>query len=72
MWTNLIFKVPLTTSECSFPFISLLDPYLMIGIAEVDFCEDFGQVKAIEHLGDEGEREAIFDGNLVQPPIIHN
>ena len=44
----------------------------MVGVAQVDFREDLGFVEPIEHLRYEGERVAIFDCDLVEPPKVHD
>ena len=42
-----VFKVSFSTPECRFPFMSFLNPYLMISIPQIHFCEYFGRIEAI-------------------------
>ena len=44
----------------------------MTSVSQVNFCEDLGEVEAVQHLRYEGEGEPVFDGNPVQTPVIDN
>ena len=67
---HLIFKVPFSASECCFPLIALIDPNLVVGVAQVDFGEDLGFVEPIQHFRYEGEGIAIFYCDFVETPIV--
>ena len=42
----------------------------MIGVAQIDLCEDLCAVETIEHLRYEGEGETIFDSDLIETPVV--
>ena len=42
-----VFKVSFSTPECCLPFMTFLNPYLMISIPQIYFCEYFGGIEAI-------------------------
>ena len=67
---HLVFEMPLPAPECCLPLIALLDPHLMVCIAQVDFCEHLCVVQAIHHFGDEGEGEAILHSDNVEAPVV--
>ena len=69
---HLIFEVAFSASERCFPFVALLDPDLVVYIAEVDFCEDLCTMEPIQHLRYEGEGVAIFDSHFVETPVVHD
>ena len=54
------------------PLVPLPHPHLMVGIAQVDFCEDLGLVQAVEHLGNEGQGVSVFDGDVVETSAVHH
>ena len=62
--------VPLPTPESSLPLIPLLDPNLVIGVAEVDFGEDLRKVESIQHFRYEGEGEAVFNHYFVESLVV--
>ena len=62
--------MPLTTSECCFPLITLSEPHLVIGVAQIDFGEDLCEVEAIQHFRYEGEGKTIFDSDFIETPVV--
>ena len=62
----------LPTLESYFPLTPLPDPHLVIGVAQINFGKDLGEVESVEHLRYEGKGETIFDYNFVQPPLVHH
>ena len=62
---DLVFEMTLSTPECSFPLIPRLHPDLVVGIAEVNLCEDSGPMESIEHFRYEWEGVTIFYCNFV-------
>ena len=67
---DLVLEVAFLASKCGFPFIPLFDSYLVAGVAQVYFSEHLGQVQTILHLGDEGEREAVFHRDAIQAMVV--
>ena len=51
---DLVLEMPVATAERGLVFIPLLDPQLVLGIAQVDLGEDLGAMQAIQHLKYEG------------------
>ena len=62
--------VPLPTSESSLPLIPLPDPHLVVYVAEVNFGEDLGKVKSIQHFRYAGEWEEVFNRDFVESPVV--
>ena len=62
----------LPTLESYFPLTPLPDPHLVIGVAQINFGKDLGEVESVEHLRYEGEGETIFDCHPVQTPVVHH
>ena len=44
----------------------------MIGVAQIDFGEDFCEVKAVQHLRYEGEGKTIFDSDFIETPVVND
>ena len=42
----------------------------MVCVAQIQLCEDLCMVQAIQHLGDEGQGEAILHCDSVQAAIV--
>ena len=72
LWAELVLEMPLPSFECCLPLVPLFHSHLMIGISQVYFGEDLGEVEAVQHFRYEGEGEPFFDCNPVQTPVIDN
>ena len=68
--TDQVLVVAFLTPEGSLPLVPLPDPHLVIGVAEVNLGEDLRKVEAVQHLRYEGQGEAVFDGDLVETPVV--
>ena len=65
-----VFKVSFSTPECCLPFMTFLNPYLMISIPQIYFCEYFCRIEAIQHFRDEGKGIPVFHRHRVELPIV--
>ena len=62
--------MPLPTPKSGFPFVPFFNPHLVIGVTQIFFFEDLGEVEPVEHLRYEGEGEAVLNRDLLQAPIV--
>jgi hypothetical protein len=64
------FKESLVRYEGRFPFISLLDPYVVVAPPNIEFREEGCPFYSIDKFWNEGERVTIFDGPLIYLSVV--
>ena len=52
--------------ETGLPLISLSDANQMIGITEIEFCEDFSPLELVKNGGHKWEWVPVLDGDVIQ------
>uniref|UniRef100_A0A0W0GFU7 Uncharacterized protein n=1 Tax=Moniliophthora roreri TaxID=221103 RepID=A0A0W0GFU7_MONRR len=57
--------------KCSFPLVTISDPYKMVCMAEVELCIDRGFAQSIEQVGDERKWVSVLLGDLVKTPKVY-
>ena len=67
---HLVFEVALAATEGCFPLIPCPNSKLVIGIAQIYLCEDFGAMQAVQHLRYEGKGVSVIDRDLVESPVV--
>src|SRR5579871_6581741 len=62
--------VSVSRSECCLPFVTLLDPYLMIGFSNVQLRKNSCLAGLFSQLVNEWQWVAVLDRNIVQLSIV--
>jgi hypothetical protein len=64
------FKESLVRYKGRFPFISFLDPYVVVAPSNIKFREEGRPFYSIDKFWNEGERVAILDGPLIYLSVV--
>ena len=57
--------------ESGLPFIILINPYLIIGIDEIQLGESPCLAMPIQQFANQKQRISVFNGDIIKTPITH-